>query len=85
MKLSEMKKSEQKTENSQKKTIQENFDAIKDYSADELMKKLAQEIQGQKDNGTFDYEVLIGTIDKIKTYLPKQTYENMIRIIDSLK
>lgn len=80
-----MKKCEQKTENSQKKTIQENFDAIKDCSADELMKKLAQEIQGQKDNGTFDYEALVGTIDKIKTYLPKQTYENMIRIIDSLK
>lgn len=85
MKLSEMKKEEPKISSSQKKTIEESYDELKDCSSEELMSRLAKEIQGQKDRGTFDYEALLASIEQIKAYLPKQTYENMIRIIDSLR
>lgn len=88
MKLSEMskKKTTEKTSSSSKhQNINQAYDDLKDRSADELFSMLTKEIQNQKLNGTFDYDALRSSIEKIKTYLPTQTYENMIRIIDSLK
>lgn len=70
---------------SKQKDINQAYDELKGCSADDLMGRLAKEIQTQKNNGTFDYDGLKNSIDKIKIYLPAQTYENMIRIIDSLK
>ena len=70
--------------NSQK-NINQAYEDLKDRPADELFSMLSKEIQNQKLNGTFDYETLRNSVEKIKTYLPTQTYENMIRIIDSLK
>lgn len=84
MKLSEMTEEKSKT-SSKKKTIHEAYEELKGCSSDELMERLTKEISGQKMNGTFDYEALRESIEKIKTYLPTQTYENMIRIIESLK
>ncbi len=96
MKLSEMSKqnkSEKKEQSStqstlsekQKKDINESYNKLKNCSADELMTKLADEVRQQKSNGTFDYDGLINSIEKIKIYLPNQTYENMLRIIENLK
>ena len=87
MKLSEMQNtnSENKSSSTKKKNINETYEEIKNCSSDELMGRLAKEIQTQKSNGVFDYEALKDSIDKIKIYLPNQTYENMLRIIDGLK
>lgn len=96
MKLSEMSKqnkSEKKEYSSaqstfsekQKKDINESYNKLKNCSADELMAKLADEVRQQKSNGTFDYDGLINSIEKIKIYLPNQTYENMLRIIENLR
>ena len=68
-----------------KKTIDEAYDELKDCSSQELMERLTKEIQGQKLSGTFDYNALMASIEQLKTYLPTQTYENMIRIIESLR
>ena len=85
MKVSEMSNTEEKLSSAKKKSINDSYEELKNCSSDELMNRLAKEIQGQKMNGTFDYEGLKNSIDKIKTYLPKQTYENMLRIIESLR
>ena len=74
-----------KTNASKTKTINEAYDELKNCSSEELMQRLAKEIQTQKTNGTFDFDALKSSIDKIKDYLPAQTYQNMIRIIESLK
>ncbi len=81
MKLSEMKSSDEQ----KKKTFEENYNNLKDCSSDELMRKLQNEIAEQKRNGTFDFEGLKNTIEQVKLYLPTQTYENMMRIIENLK
>lgn len=78
-----MKQEEQKSTN--ENSIKDAYDKLKDCSADDLMQKLSKEIASQKQRGTFDYDGLVKSLDKIKVYLPKETYENMIRIIDSLK
>ncbi len=71
--------------NAKSKTITETYEEIKDFSSEELMNRLAKEIQAQKNSGVFDYDALRTSIEKIKIYLPAETYENMIRVIDSLK
>ncbi len=82
MKLSEMSK---KQEHQQKKDITEAYEEMKNCSSDELRQRLMKEIQQQKSRGVFDYDGLLNSIEKIKQYLPKETYENMLRIIESLK
>ena len=84
MRISEMNANTSKT-TGKKKTINEAYEELKGCSSEELMARLSKEISGQKLNGTFDYESLRQSIEKIKTYLPTQTYENMIRIIESLR
>ncbi len=84
MRISEMGNSSSK-QNIKNKNIKEAYEELKGCSSEELMQRLTKEISGQKLNGTFDYEALRNSIEKIKTYLPTQTYENMIRIIESLR
>lgn len=83
MRISEM--ADKPNSSQKKKTINEEYEQLKDYSADELMQKLAKEIQQQKLSGAFDYNALLSSIEQLKTYLPTQTYENMIRIIENFK
>lgn len=85
MKLSDMPKSEPKQESAKTKNINEAYEELKDCSSDQLMQRLAKEIQSQKQSGAFDYDSIKASIDKIKMYLTNETYENMIRIIDSFK
>lgn len=91
MKLSEFpnqnitSKEEQASTLSRQKNINEQYDELKNCSSDELMNRLAREVQLQKASGTFDYDALLNSIEKIKIYLPNQTYENMLRIIENLK
>ena len=96
MKLSEMPNQEtsstqenvfnqSKTFDTQKKKLNDTYNELKDCSADELMTRLAKEVQSQKTSGTFDYDALVNSIEKIKIYLPAQTYQNMLRIIENLK
>lgn len=66
-------------------TINEKYEQLKNCSSNELMQKLVKEVQVQKMNGTFDFQGLKNSVEAMKTYLPLQTYENMIRIIDNLK
>lgn len=66
-------------------SLQEEYDNLKNCSAEQLMQKLANEIDKQKTDGVFDADGLIQAIENMKWYLPKQTYENMIRIAESLK
>ncbi|MBP3431842.1 MAG: hypothetical protein J6K39_03205 [Clostridia bacterium] len=86
MKLSEMqKKAQTKQASTKNMDIRQSYEELKGCSNDELFRRLTQEIQTQKANGVFDYDGICASIEKIKMYLPKETYENMIRVIDSLK
>lgn len=89
MKLSEFSKQNTQENDTQtakvQKNINDSYNELKNCSSDELMSRLAKEVQQQKSNGTFDYDGLLNSIEKIKIYLPTQTYENMLRIIENLK
>ena len=91
MKLSEMPKGENLQDRSDKmsgtkqKNITQAYEELKGCSSEELMSRLAHEIQSQKQNGTFDFEGLCSTIERMKIYLPNATYQNMMKIIENLK
>lgn len=76
MKLSEMQ---------ERKKINDDYNDLKNCSEGELYQKLEDEIKKQKNDGVFNYQALISSIEKIKNYLPKENYENMLRIIKNLK
>lgn len=67
-----------------KEELSKMYDNMKDMSQDELMERLKSEIKRQKNDGSFDYDALIRSLNAIKDFLPKENYDNMIRIIDGL-
>lgn len=78
MKLSQM-------QNVKKEKISESYDDLKGCSESELYERLEEEIKKQKEDGVFNYQALMRSLDKIKDYLPRENYDNMIRIINKLK
>ena len=86
MKLSEMSKTTNQTDSTNmENNINKAYNQIKDCSSDQLFKMLTDEIEKQKKDGTFDFENLKSMIEKIKIYLPTQTYQNILNILETLK
>ncbi len=83
MKLSDFVKNGN-LEEKEKEDINKKYEELKDLSHDELLLRLKSEIERQKEAGEFNYDALISSLNAIKMYLPNETYENMIRIIDEI-
>ena len=83
MKLSDFVKNGN-LEEKEKEDINKKYEELKDLSHDELLLRLKSEIERQKEAGEFNYDALISWLNAIKMYLPNETYENMIRIIDEI-
>ncbi len=72
-------------ENTRKENIQETFDSLKDLSGDELTQKLYSEVKKQKENGDFNYNALCENVERLKMFLPQETYENMKNMLEKIK
>ena len=83
MKLSDFVKNGN-LEEKEKEDINKKYGELKDLSHYELLLRLKSEIERQKEAGEFNYDALISSLNAIKMYLPNETYENMIRIIDEI-
>ena len=49
------------------------------------MNMLAKEVETQKQKGSFDYEALRSSIERVKGYLPNSTYQNMLKVLEQFK
>ena len=91
MKLSEMpkiernEKTEVKGQEQLKEDLSKKYDQLKNHSADDLMNMLAEEVKQQKLKGSFDYDGLRSSIERVKGYLPNSTYQNMLKVIEQFK
>ena len=88
MKLSEMSNLKNKANKHQEKeleNIEQKYEQLKNHSSSELMQLLAKEVASQKEQGAFDYDGLIASVEKMKDYLPQATYKNMIEVIKSFR
>ena len=79
------------TENRENKTspteedIMAKYNQYKDLSSDQLSQELFRETSRQKQNGTFNFSQLSSMVDSLKGSLPDEQYQNMKRLLDSLK
>ncbi len=74
-----------KKEKLKKETIQETYDDLKDLSYDELTDRLYSEVKKQKENGEFDINALQENVERLKMFIPHETYMNMKNMIEKLK
>lgn len=78
-------KTEKVEENVTEKDIIDKYNQYKDLSSDQLSQELFKEVARQKANGTFDYQRLESMLDSIKGSLSEENYQNMKRILESLR
>ena len=61
------------------------YNKYKDMDAGTLNSTLFSEVARQKSNGTFDYQKLESMLDGMRDALGETNYQNMKRILESLK
>lgn len=70
---------------STQENIQEKYDELKDLNMDELTERLYSEVKKQKENGTFDFNGLKDSVERIKPFVPYSTYQNMKAMLERIK
>ncbi len=89
MKLSDFKGQETKAQKPQNNIteddIMEKYNSYKDLSSDQLNQELFKEVAKQKQNGSFDYQKLENMVEGLKGSLSPENYQNVKRILESLK
>ena len=65
--------------------MKQTYDQLKDLDASSLQEKLAEEVAQQKANGTFNYPLLQSSLESMKAFLPPENYENLKRLLESIK
>ena len=76
--------SAQKEELSEK-DLQDKYNQYKDMSQSELNSELFKEVARQKSQGTFDYQKLASMLESLRGSLSEENYQNIKRIMESLK
>lgn len=79
-----------KSDGSQNKTINQQdaykkYEEYKDMSKPQLSQMLYEEVAKQKAEGSFDYNQLETMVDSLQGMLPNSDYQNIRRILESLK
>lgn len=69
----------------QKEDIEGIYNKFKDKSQDELISELFKNVESQKQNGTFNYDGLINTINKLSPFLTKEQNLKIEDILKSIK
>lgn len=65
--------------------MKQTYDQLKNLDASSLQAKLAEEVAQQKANGTFNYSLLQSSLESMKAFLPPENYENLKRLLESIK
>lgn len=65
--------------------IKNKYNTFKDMSKDDLSKTLLQEVAKQKAEGSFDYSQLESMVNSLQGILPNGDFENVRRLLESLK
>ena len=88
MKLSDFSHSEKPKEekkNITEEDIMKKYNQYKDLPQDQLSQELFKEVSKQKANGTFNYNQLENMLESLRGSLSDENYQNMKRILESLK
>lgn len=83
--LSEFSKSKLDKKEENIKNVYEEYDKIKNLSQSQAQSRLMSEVLRQKQNGTFNYEVLQAQVGALKGYLPEKDYKNLLKLLETLR
>lgn len=67
------------------KKVEDLYEKYKDKNEDELLKELLKNVEKQKREGSFNYQGLINTIDKILPFLSKEQNLRIKQILENIK
>ncbi len=70
-------------DNTQK--VEDLYERYKDKSEDELLNELLKNVEKQKKDGSFNYQGLINTIDKVSPFLSKEQNLKIKEILKNIK
>lgn len=84
-KLSEFEFKQENNNKSQEKLLRDKYDEFKGMNKEELNSKLFEEVSRQKQNGTFDFQSLSNMVESLRGSLPEGDYNNLKRILESLR
>lgn len=84
-KLSEFEFNNKNNTNVSEEELRNKFDEYKDMSKEQLNSQLFSEVARQKAEGSFDYNKLAEMVENLRGALPEQDYNNIKRILESLK
>lgn len=76
---------QQKSTGATEQDLMNLYNKYKDMDAGSLNSTLLSEVARQKSNGTFDYQKLESMLEGMKDALGETNYQNMKRILESLK
>ena len=68
-----------------KEELTDKYQTYKDMNKEELNSELLKQVNKQKSDGTFDYEKLENMVNALQGTLPQENFENIKRILQSLK
>lgn len=69
----------------QTKNVEELYDKYKDKSQDELLAELLKNVDKQKKDGTFNYDGLVKTIEKVSPFLTKEQNSKIKEILKNIQ
>ena len=84
-KISDFNFSNQYPNDDIQKGLEEKYEGYKNMSQSQLNEELFKEVGRQKNSGTFDYEKLEKMVSSLQGMMPQENYENIKRILNSLK
>lgn len=79
------KEQNENKKNISEKDIMDKYNEYKDLSASQLNDELFKEVAKQKQDGSFNYAQLENMVESLKGSLSPENYQNMKRILESLK
>ena len=74
-----------KKESITEKDVMDKYNQYKDMSSSQLNNELFKEVAKQKQAGTFDYARLEGMLESLRGSLTEENYQNMKRILETLR
>lgn len=78
-------KKTQKKQDINENDLKRSFDEFSKLDNNELSARLAEEVKRRKDEGSFDANMLLSSVESVRAFLPHETYENLKKLIENLK
>ncbi len=79
------KKSAASSTNSAEQDLKKAYDELKDLDSKSLAARLSEEVKRQKNNGTFNYQMLLESVESMRMFMPQESYISLKNLLENIK